>query len=146
MKEKNFIKYLESIDVSDVLRNRIEKIYKFYQEVCPDQLKHIFVNDLIKEDGSREYENLWFFSERYCMEAKQFASNDDFDIAPINKRIVYFRVKKKDYDFNKFTEKSRLNLEIKMDTGVYGDLKAAKNNCDYLRNIILKYIVPNLKE
>lgn len=145
MKEQ-FIKYLESIGITKVLSDKIENIYKFYQEVCPDQIKHIFVTDLIKEDGSREYENLWFFSERYCMEAKQFASNDDFDIAPINKRIVYLRVKKKDYDFNKFTEKSRLNLEIKMDTGVYGALKAAKNNCDYLRDIILEYVLPNFKE
>ena len=141
-----FIKYLESISITKAVREKIEKIYKFYQEICPDEIKGIFITDYIKEDGSREYENLWFFSEKNCMEAKQFIIKDDFDITPIKKRVYYWTIQKQDYDFKKATKKSRVHLKFDLDTGIVGVLKAAKENCDYLKEIILKYVKINLKE
>jgi len=144
MKEE-FIKYLESIGLTETLCKRIETIYEFYKDVCPDEIADIFVTDYITEDGSREYENLWFFSEKYAMEAKQFITKDDFDITPIKNRIHYCRIQKWDYDFKKATEKSRLYLRCDQDTGMSCEFKASKENCDYLKDIILNYILPNLK-
>ena len=144
--KKEFIKYLESIDVTKAHRKRVETIYKFYQEIYPDEITGIFITDYIKEDGSREYENLWFFSEKCCMEAKQFLPKDDFDITPIKKRVFYWTIQKQDYDFKKATKKSRLYLKLGLGTGIGGDFKAAKENCDHLKEIILKYVVLNLKE
>jgi len=80
------------------------------------------------------------------MEAKQFITTDDFDITPIKNRIIRWVLKKQDYDFKKATEKSRLHLEFGMDTRLVCNLKASKENCDYLRDIILEYIKSNLKE
>ena len=145
MKEE-FIKYLESIDVANAFWNKIEMIYEFFEEIYPDEITDIFIEDYIKEDGLREYESLLFFSKKNCMEAKQFITKEDFDVTPIEKRIFYWSIKKQNYDFKKATEKSRLHLIFHLDTGVTGEAKAAKNNCDYLREIILKYVVPNLKE
>lgn len=145
MKEE-FTGYLKSIGITETFRKRIETIYEFYGNICPDEIGGIFVTDYIKEDGSREYQNLWFFSPKYCMEAKLFITTDDFDITPIQKRVYYWTVEKKNYDFKKATEKSRLHLKITLDAGIKGDLKASKGNCDHLRNIILRYIAPNLKE
>ena len=145
MKEE-FIKYLKSIGLTETLCKRIETIYEFYRDLCPDEITGIFVTDYIIEDGSREYENLWFFSKKYAMEAKQFITKDDFDILPIKNRINYWTIQKWDYDFKKATEKSRLYLRFDQDTGKYGEFKASKENCDYLRDIILKYVLPNLKE
>jgi len=146
MKQK-FIDYLESIGIkAGPLFGRIESIHEFYLEMCPDEIGDIFVTDYIDSEGKREYENLWFFSDRYIMEAKGFAAGkDDFDITPINSRVVYYVIRKQDYDFKEATETSRLYLELKLDTGVDGDFKAAKENCDALRDIILKYVKPNLK-
>jgi hypothetical protein len=143
---EEFTKYLNVIGITKVLFERIEMIYKFYQERCPDEITSIFITDYIKEDESREYENLWFFSEKYCMEAKQFITEDNFDITPIKRRVCYWRIQKKNYDFKKATEKSRLYLEFKLDTGISGTFKASKENCDYLREIFIKYIALNLKE
>jgi hypothetical protein len=42
--------------------------------------------------------------------------------------------------------KARLFLSVNFDINVNGELKAAKNNCDYLKEIILKYVKINLKE
>ena len=144
---EGFIRYLESIGITEALRKRIETIYGFYREICPDEIKDIFVTDYINGDGSRKYENLWFFSEKCGMEATQFTIKDSFDIVPVLKRVWHWRIEKQDYDFKKATEKSRLYLSF--DIGSYafgGELKASKENCDHLRDIILKYVVPNLKE
>jgi len=145
MKEK-FIKYLESISIANALRERIETIYELCKEICPDEITGIFITDYIKEDGSREYENLWFFSEKNCMEAKQFITKYDFDITSIKKRVNYWTIKKQNYDFKEATEKSRLFLRVGFDINLVGELKAAKENCDYLKEIILKYVKINLKE
>ena len=141
-----FKKYLEAIGITEILHRRIKTIYEFYEKICPNEITNIFVTDYITEDGTREYENLWFFSKKYVMEAKLFIQKDDFDITPIQNRIIYWTIQKQDYDFKKAIEKSRLYLEFRLDTGGICELKASKENCDYLRDIILKYVVPNLKE
>jgi len=131
MKQK-FVDYLESIDIKEgVLFDQIESIYEFYLELCPDEIVDIFVTDYIDSEGKREYENLWFFSDRYTMEAKGFAmGKDDFDITPIKDRVKYYGIQKQDYDFKEATDKSRLYLNIGWDTEVRGDFKAAKKNLE----------------
>jgi hypothetical protein len=141
-----FLNYLQSIGLTKTSVERAETIYKFYKEVCPEEITDLFVTDYIKEDGSREYENLWFFSQVYCMEAKLFLIKDDFDISPIGKHIVYSKVEKQDYDYENATEKSRMNLEFAMDTTIRGHMKASRENCNRLKHIISKYIAPNLKK
>ena len=146
MKQK-FVDYLESIDIKEgVLLDRIESIYEFYSEMCPDDIVDIFVTDYIDSDGKREYENLWFFSDRYFMEAKGFAAGkDDFDIDPIKDRVVHCAIQKQYYDFKEVTDKSRLRFLFRLDTGAIADFKASKENCDALRDIILKHVKPNMQ-
>lgn len=141
-----FIKYLDCISIANAFRNKIETIYKLCKELCPEEITDIFITDYIKEDGSREYENLWFFSDKHCMEAKQFRTRDDFDIIHIKKRVTYWNIQKQNYDFKNATEKSRLFLRVNFEFGMSGEFKAAKENCDYLKKIILKYIMKNMKE
>lgn len=145
MKEE-FIRYLRSINIPVPLGENIQKAYEFYKETCPDEITGIFVTDYMKKDGTREYENLWFFSEKYCMEAKQFIIKQDFDITPIQKHVYRWSIKKRDYDFKEATDNSRLTLHFFLGNNIIGDLKASKENCDYLRNIFIKYIKPNLKD
>jgi len=144
MIKKVFKKYLKSIGITNTLKKRIEEIYNFYQKVCPEEITTIFVTDYIKEDGTREYENLWFFSKKYAMEAKRFIGEDDFDMAPIQNQIHYWTIKKNDYDFKKAEEKSRLHLDISFGYDISGEFKASKENCDYLKKIFLKYVIPNV--
>jgi hypothetical protein len=145
--KKEFIGYLESIDIKEgALLDRIKSIYEFYKDMCPDEIKDIFVTDYIDSEGKREYENLWFFSDRYVMEAKGFAAGkDDVDITPIKDRVEHCAIQKQDYDFKEATDKSRLHLLFKLDTGLSADFKASKENCNALRDIILKHVKLNMK-
>ena len=145
--KKEFIDYLESIGITSALQERIETIHEAYAQICTDEIKDIFVTDYIKGDGEREYVNLWFFSDNNCMEAKNFISADDLDITPL-KGIFYVRLLKTDYDFKKASEKSRLSVTClfgETTDSISGEFKASKENCDYLRNLIRKYLVSQLR-
>lgn len=144
MMKEEFKIYLISIGITNTLIKRIEEIYNFYQKLCPEEITTIFVTDYINEDGTREYENLWFFSKKYAMEAKEFIVEDDFDMAQIQNRINYWNIKKDNYDFKKPEEGSRLYLHIGFNPDLTADLKASKENCDYLKKIFLEYVIPNV--
>ena len=78
------------------------------------------------------------------MEAKAFVSTDDYDMTSLAKRVVYWSIEKQDYDFQKATEKSRMHLFFRLDTGATGDLKASRENCDRLRDVFRERILANM--
>ena len=147
---ENFIRYLKAIGLVGPLIDRISSVMDTCQQICPETLTDIFVSEYMKEDGTREYENLWFFSEGYCVEAKSFILTISLDCAPWKKMVVNLRVECKDYDFKKATEKSRLNATFAIraapPSGLVGILKASKENCDYMKDILNKYLIPNYIE
>lgn len=140
-----FNAYLISIGMTPPLLGRCETIYKFYDNLYPNQLREIFVSEHITEDGTRTYENLWFIADKHVMEAKGFIQRDDFDSTPI--KIGYWGLNKVDYDFETTSDKSRLFLRLTMDSAamVRCDFKASKENCNQLRDVFKKYFLPNVK-
>lgn len=120
-----FRAYLESVGIVGALLERVDAIIRFYESLPAQEILQIFVSEYVKEDGSREYEALWFFSMNFMMEAKGFVRGDDFDMAPIAGRVSYWRIQKSDYDFVRATEKSRLNVYFST-SGVNGNLKHRK--------------------
>jgi hypothetical protein len=138
MKE-GFRTYLKTIGLSDPVIMRVESILDFYTEFCTEEIDEIFVSEYTQKDGSRVYENLWFFSVSFAMEAKLFMTKDDFDIAPIIKPTMYCQIQKNNYDFKKATDSSRCFLKLQLNRNVSLEMKASKENCDKLRDIILNY-------
>ena len=142
-----FKEYLKDINMSDFLVARVEEVFNFYQLVHSDEITDIFVTDYLKEDGERIYESLWFFSQGYLMEAKGFMSKDEFDMSPLRKCVSYWSLEKKDYDFQKATVKSRLFIKVKFsELDISAQFKASKENCDYLKGLFHKYILPNFSQ
>jgi len=137
--------YLDSLGLKGDLVGRIEKIYEFYSEIISEEIKDIFVTEYLKEDGSREYVNLWLFSDNLGMEAHNFITDDVFDCVTIKNKIQRWDINKKHYNFQDTTEKSRFNLHIKFESGYTGEFKSTAENCSRLKEIFLNYIVPNLK-
>ncbi len=145
MKEE-FSAYLESIGIAKPLQERIEQIYEFYSEFCPEEITRLFVTDYIKDDGSREYENLWFFTPSFCMEAKQFILKNSFDMDAISKRILNWEVQSRDYDFHQAGENSRLSLIFHLSDRRACQFKASKENCDYLKVLLQECVIPNMRD
>lgn len=137
--------YLKAMGITEPLKKRIETIYGYYREICPDKILDIFISEYITEDGLREFQDLRFFSKTCLMLAPNFVTENDLRISPMKKRIGWMMFETRDYDFKNATEKSRLTL-----TGWYGErpggefvLKGSKENCDYLMKVFHKHIVPN---
>lgn len=143
-----FIKYLRLIGITtEEYFKRIETIMEVHSELCQEEIIDIFVEDYIKEDGTREHDCINLYSNKFDFGAEQFLTDDNFTLSQRMKNVTAIKIKKKDYDFKKATEKSRLNIEVRYDiSDVYGTFRASKENCDYLKQIYFKYIAPNLQE
>ncbi len=142
---REFNEYLKSVGLTSPLLKRAEAIHDFYSRVCKEQVKDIFVSEHVTQDGSRTYESLWFFSADSAMEAHSFPSRDEFDSTPIRECVVYWRINKENYDLSTAASESRLHVHFQFDSGVQGDLKASGPNCDHLRMVFEKYMLPNVK-
>ena len=135
--------YLQSIGIQELFLKRAEEVSDFYQQIYPDQIEDIFVTEYFDNDGNRQYESLWFFSKTSAMEAKRFLTVDDFDSPPLKNQVEYWSIKKTEYNFLETSAKSRITLDFSLISGVTGTLKASRENCDHLKAIFLKHIMPN---
>jgi hypothetical protein len=141
--KKQFSDYITAIGLTESLVKRVETIYDFYANLLKIDIEDIFVTDFIDKEGVRHYQNLWFFSKNYWMEAKGFVSSDNFDSMNIVSVIVYWVIEKTEYDFVKATEKSRLSINVHPSVFELPstDFKASRENCDFLRDLFLKHII-----
>jgi hypothetical protein len=141
--KSEFLDYLKSIGLTEPLVIRIESIFQFYKEFCPEEIEDIFVSDSFNDGGNREYENLLFFSKKYVMEAKQFITKDNFDFTLMEYPLRYWTIEKQDYDFKASKDTSRLQILVHLNwqSKFIGEFKSSKNNCDHLSSIFRKYFV-----
>lgn len=144
MDDQQINDYLAAIDITGTLAERVHSVYAFYSEQLNLEVTDMFVSEYLTQDGTREFDSLWFFTEDFMMEAKRFVRDDNFDLAPIKGRVKYIVISKEDYDFKAATTKSRMNLTVSLETAVSGDFKASRGNCDHLKHIIRKYFVVNV--
>ncbi len=142
MKEE-YSSYLKQIGITDLFYDRAKEVYEFYEKLYPEAIQDIFVTDYIDSEGKRQYENLWFFTSTMALEAKQFLTVDNFDSAPLKKKVKRWQVSRTEYTFTKATKKSRVSIRVELDFGNDCEFKASQDNCDYLRDIFIKHIVKN---
>jgi hypothetical protein len=142
-----FKEYLTKIGITKPLCQRIDAIFELagimYGAKVGD-ISDILVTDYIQADGSRVYAGVDFYFKDCVISSIDLTGDLNFGIAKIRQNVVFIRVKAKDYDFKKATEKSRLYVTCTYTSPNLSEFKAAKENCDYLKEIIRKYVVPNL--
>ena len=143
--KKEHLEYLEKIGIKPPIRDRIEQIYEFYSEICPEEIEVVFVSDYNKEDGSRIYEQCRFYSKHFVMVADNFLQADDFSFFNSSSlRIFGIRIEKKHYDFKKANDKSRMILVVEFEDNIMAHIKATKENCDYLKVLMQKRYMPSV--
>jgi len=144
-----FVEYIKAIGLTETLTHRVHAFHDFCRVVCPDEIERIFISEYITQEGGRVFESVWFISNMYAMEAKEFAVKEDYDIALVSQPIGYLSVQMQDYDLSKATEKSRLTIKVILSgvglAGTSGGMKASKENCDFLWKLIREYFLPKLK-
>jgi len=136
---EDFEGYLRSISLTETLIERVDVLYEMYRSFCPEEINWIFVSDYVTEDGVRNFDELWFFSENYILNSPQFASSDIHTMGKFELPVIAFKLTKQDYDLKKATGKSRIAIEFRTSnwTDAVGDIKASGENCDHLWRIFL---------
>ena len=135
--------YYDELGLEGLFRDRAMEILAFYEPLFPG-IEDVFVTDYIDKENVRQYENLWLFSPTLVFEAKKFLTDDDFDGATFSGKVSRWNVKKNEYNFIKATTKSKMVLEVFLTPGALCSLKATRENCDRLRQVFLKYFLPNI--
>jgi hypothetical protein len=135
--------YLSSLGFTEVFDERVEEILGFFETVYPGKTQDIFVTEYFDKEGNRQYGSVWVFTEESAMEAKNFLQEDDFDSVPLSRQVKYWAIKKTDYDFREASTRSRMVLQFDLVSGIEGTLRASRENCDHLRTIFMKHILPN---
>jgi len=135
--------YLRGLGMGDVLLGRVTEIERSVGSLCPEELKYVFVAEYVEEGGMRQYENLFFFSANYAIQATNFASQSEFDIDWLGKSIVNLKLESKEPDLEKVTDKSRLSVRYVTEANCHASLRASGNNCAHLLAIVRSCLVPN---
>ncbi len=95
--------------------------------------------------------DLWFFSKGYalCVDKwKEIWHTDIWDMYLMPLNIQWLNIKSGGYDFQKQTDSSNLSVTVKFKGEPLGQqrykktLVARKANCDDLKEIIVKYLMP----
>jgi hypothetical protein len=140
---ESFSGYLRDIAISNTLQDKIDQILQSFAKIYPVDFEDIFIEDYVREDGTRDYDSLYFFSSAYWMEAATFTSMAK--LAFFNFPTIQVEIESQDYDFEHWNEKSRLLVKFYGPQGQSGQMRAAKKNCDYLRDILRKWLVPQVQ-
>jgi hypothetical protein len=151
MSNESFAEYMKTIGVSETLASEFQRQYEFFKNICPEKIEHMFIDDYINQEGTRIFESTNFFSASFAMEAKTLGPTGEYEMALFLPRLRYWSVEAKDFDFKKATDKSRLVFKFVLFEGgglslPTATLKASKENCDYLWNLISIYFVPKLQK
>lgn len=136
--------YLRGLGSTKVVTDRVLEIHALYESWCPEELIDCFISEYRNEENEREYESLWFLSNRYLMEAKDFLSSDHFDLAIIKHNILRWEIRGQEYSYEQATNKSRLSIEVAVKGHITARLKASQENCDTLMKVFRKHFRSNL--
>jgi hypothetical protein len=143
-----FIAYLRTVGLnSDAALKRAREAFDRCSLMCPEEIEDIFVEEYIKDDGTREIESLECFSGSYWISSAAFLTQEGSALVYIKKNIKAYRVEVADYAMKKASEKSRLRVDILVLGSAIeesGSLKASKENCEHLWRIVEKHVKANL--
>lgn len=140
-------KYLKDIGITEPLRKRIEDVHSHIQRIFPCKVKDIFITDYIKEDETHIYEHLDFYTDKFTITARDFIERIDISIGTAKRKVTLMNFKTKDYDFEKASDSSRLNVLCLYNIPhVRGAFKATGRNCDYLMKHIREYVLSKIRD
>lgn len=135
--------YLKSLGMGEILIEKIGTYYNNFYRIYGETMDDAVISEYINEDGQRQYESLFFFSENHVFEVSNFLlAESKMWISCLNGNISYLGFTHKDFDYIAPTASSRLNVDTKWKQGTSFilNIKASGNNCLHLLNIVQKYM------
>ena len=142
---KKFTTYFESIGLTDNFLALAEKYSEIYINIYGDDIKDCFVSEYLDSNGTKNYENIWFFSDNFVCESKSFLfAAPTYDTASIKNLISHWISSVENYELDRATLDARMTLEFTMSTHTKAFLRGSGVNCEHLVKILKTYVIPNL--
>ena len=131
--------YLEDIGfVSGPFVNRIKPLLDIASKMCPTEITDIIITNYIKNDLTIEFQSLWFFSDKYCLEAKEFLTKVDLDIAFFFESVKYWNIKLENYNYKKALNKRITKIKMKFGEVHYDILNKDRIIKEYFQKAKIK--------
>lgn len=140
---EKFEDYLGNLPLTNAVKGRINEVLLMNSKIIDFEIQDIFVCEFKNDEGSRNFTSLWLFSEKFCIECKNFLNSNNFDLTPL-KELDYCSIFLADFDFEETGEKSFVKIHFRFKVGLTGDLIATESNCLSLFEIYKKYLISNL--
>lgn len=145
MEAEKIKNYVDRLGGSDTLYDKIITVKRIADQICPEEIADIFISEKPTGSGFNPV-NVWFFSERYCLESKEVLSSKiNLDIMSFFRYITRLELNSFNYNFEEATDESQLNIEG-FTEGVILNMIATSSNCDHLWSLVTKYMSPNIYE
>jgi len=144
MKQEH-LDYLNSLDISGIIKDRVEKIVTENIMLCSGKLDilDIFLCDITNAESIKSYTSLWLFSSDYFIECKNFLFADDYDAVFYPKSIYYCSLKKSNYDLLTANVTSQITIQCNLKTLASCTMITTGLNCEKAVSIYQKYMLPN---
>ncbi len=143
--------YILETGGSGVVSDRIVSLLLLTRDLLGEEetVHRTFISEYVDPNGSRTYESVWFFTDVYALEARNFLASDDIDCVFMKENIGYLRLVKSDFSPSvEASPQSRMSVTVNFGTPTTGSLggvlKASGRNCNYLYEIIKSVFVPNM--
>lgn len=138
-----FDDYLDRIDASDVIRERVEKLYAMFTSLIPaERVPHILIENDFDQESNERFTSLWLYGPEYVTEFHGFQTQEKFDGVVISK-VHRWEVTAKNFTIGKNAgARSRLGLVWSASGGVSAAMSALGANCEQLSHFFETVILP----
>lgn len=137
-----FDEYFESIELSKLLRKRVETLYQRYTAIIPaEKVPHIFIENSIDDEGNRNWGSLWVYGPDYAGEFKNFQLQDKFDGCKV-RAITRWECTVDNFVIGEDPlTNSRFHLHWMLESSVSGEMPATGANCAQLSHFFKEVIL-----
>jgi len=136
--------YLEGLRMSALMQSRIEEFVAEYQTTIGELPEFMFVENPIDALGGIDFSNLILLSGNMYVEFSLNQPGRTITLLNIDKnvnRIVMSNLQQSTFN-RRFTENSRLTVQIFNSMEVIGFFEASGENCSHLLEMLKSYFMP----
>jgi hypothetical protein len=142
---EDFLAQLNTVTLSEPYLDRFGELLPVFLALCPEPIDIFFVSERHDAERGIVIDSLWAFSRNYWLEARDFLTKVDIDVAPY--RVSYLGMAANNYvPFGPSTKDSVLEVEVETGRRTYSFLSATGANCEYLASIVRERLVRSLTE
>jgi len=137
-----FDEYFESIELSKLLRQRVDLLYARYTAIVPaSKVPYVFIENSIDGEGNRSWGSLWIYGADYCGEYTNFQVQEKFDGCEI-REITRWECTVNEFVIGQpATNESRFHLHWTAGSSFGGEMPATGPNCAQLAHFFNEMVL-----